>query len=235
MSGPKTNEDLKKFKLKFEVQNKFQTLKSEYKSVVELIKLQIGSLEEIRQQLSLSRRQICKLLLVDPSAWTRWTRVDDDAPPHIYQALSWYMQLKQQFPEIHAPLHLENKFDLLRKDADLKLQKMQLQMQALQAQKTTFNDPYLKFSTLLNENFNKLSAALLAQPVNPQAIDLSGLKDLLKALQPKAKGKVGKKSQVKPKRLKSRFKKKLKTKVNRKTKGKTKAKTKTIKKSRHKR
>ena len=43
---------------------------------------------EIRQS-KLSRRQLCKNLMVDPSAWSRWTANGvDSAPPRVYQALA---------------------------------------------------------------------------------------------------------------------------------------------------
>ena len=47
----------------------------------------IGTLEDVRFRLGLSRRKMCQLLLVDPSAWTRWNRKGADAPPHIYRCL----------------------------------------------------------------------------------------------------------------------------------------------------
>ena len=55
-----------------------------------------GTLEDMREKLGMSRRKICQLLLVDPSAWTRWTKSKEGAPPHVYQALRWYMELNQQ-------------------------------------------------------------------------------------------------------------------------------------------
>jgi hypothetical protein len=61
-------------------------------------KSRIGNLEEIRFKLGLSRRKMCQLLLVDPSAWTRWNKPGADAPPHIYRALEWYLMLTEKFP-----------------------------------------------------------------------------------------------------------------------------------------
>lgn len=62
-----------------------------YASQVKEIKQQIGSLESVRQRLGMSRRQICQLLLVNPSSWTRWTK--SDAPPHFYRALEWLISI----------------------------------------------------------------------------------------------------------------------------------------------
>ncbi len=69
-----------------------------YEAQTEVIRKQIGGLEKIRRDLGLSQRKICQLLLVDPSAWTRWTK--DDAPPHIYRALQWYMTIQEKIPGI---------------------------------------------------------------------------------------------------------------------------------------
>jgi hypothetical protein len=62
---------------------------------------QAGSLEAIRNKLGLRPSQICEILKVHPSAWTRWSKANK-APPHVYQMLEWYMELLQwrgqQFP-----------------------------------------------------------------------------------------------------------------------------------------
>ncbi|MCB0351353.1 MAG: hypothetical protein KDD38_09235 [Bdellovibrionales bacterium] len=47
-----------------------------------------GDLEAMRTRLGYSRRQICEELMVDPSAWTRWTQKEGSAPPHVYKTLS---------------------------------------------------------------------------------------------------------------------------------------------------
>ncbi|MEZ4872529.1 MAG: hypothetical protein R2827_09870 [Bdellovibrionales bacterium] len=66
---------------------------------VEVIKRNVET-EAIRRELGLSRRKISQLLMVDPSAWTRWSR-DDNAPPHIYRSLQWYLSLIDKHPEWH--------------------------------------------------------------------------------------------------------------------------------------
>lgn len=70
-----------------------------YEAEVSYLKRQNGDLEQIRQKLGLSRRKIAQLLLVDPSAWTRWTSSGGDAPPHVYQALDWYLAILEKDPE----------------------------------------------------------------------------------------------------------------------------------------
>lgn len=57
---------------------------------------QYGNLENIRQKLGFSRRKMCQLLLVDPSAWTRWMKDETKVPPHIYRALEWYLALNEK-------------------------------------------------------------------------------------------------------------------------------------------
>lgn len=71
-------------------------LKYEAESRVGLQKL--GGLEGFRTQMGLSQRQICQLLLVDPSAWTRWSRDESKVPPHVVRALEWYMALERKEP-----------------------------------------------------------------------------------------------------------------------------------------
>ncbi|KYG61232.1 hypothetical protein AZI85_09840 [Bdellovibrio bacteriovorus] len=74
------------------------SLRIHYEAQVSVIQKQIGSLEEIRGILGLSQRKMAQLLLVDPSSWTRWTKQSDEAPPHIWRALQWYMALREKIP-----------------------------------------------------------------------------------------------------------------------------------------
>ncbi len=79
----------------------------EYEAQTQVIKQKHGDLEQIRHRLGLSRRKIAQLLMVDPSSWTRWTRKDEDAPPHIYRALEWYLLLQNKYPGMDSPFWLE--------------------------------------------------------------------------------------------------------------------------------
>jgi hypothetical protein len=38
---------------------------------------------------------MAELLLVDPSAWSRWVRDESKVPPHVYRSLNWYLQLRE--------------------------------------------------------------------------------------------------------------------------------------------
>lgn len=82
-------------------ERKFESpLRLKYRAEVGVIQRQIGGLEEIRQKLGLSQRKMAQLLLVDPSAWSRWVK-EDSAPPHVFRALEWYMLLTKEAPS-HA-------------------------------------------------------------------------------------------------------------------------------------
>lgn len=82
------------------------SLRMKYEAEVSSIKKESGNLEEIRRNLGLSKRKMAQLLLVDPSAWTRWTSKKGEAPPHIYRALQWYLLLQEKHPEYKSSLWL---------------------------------------------------------------------------------------------------------------------------------
>ena len=75
--------------------------KLKYSAEVNVIKSKLGNLEEIRNQLGLSRRKMSQLLMVDPSAWTRWANGKTKPPAHIFRALQWYMALIEKNGEWH--------------------------------------------------------------------------------------------------------------------------------------
>lgn len=75
--------------------------KMKYSAEIKLIQEKWGDLESIRERLGLSQRKMSQLLMVDPSAWTRWTKHGDEAPPHIYRSLSWFLTLHEKHPEAH--------------------------------------------------------------------------------------------------------------------------------------
>lgn len=97
------------------------SLQMQYSTEAELIKSKIGDIEQVRQTLGLSRRKMCQLLLVDPSAWTRWTKAGK-APLHIYRSLQWYLALINKDSAWHPqnsfnriqPVALENEIVVLK-------------------------------------------------------------------------------------------------------------------------
>ncbi len=74
------------------------SLRLRYESEARVILRQIGGLEGVRKCLGLSQRKMAQLLLVDPSAWSRWVRDESKTPPHVIRALQWYLQLEQKDP-----------------------------------------------------------------------------------------------------------------------------------------
>lgn len=74
-------------------------LRIKYEAEKSVLRQKLGSLEEIRQKLGLTQRKMTQLLLVDPSAWTRWMRDESRVPPHVYRSLQWYLELVDKKPE----------------------------------------------------------------------------------------------------------------------------------------
>lgn len=91
-------------------------LRLKYEAEVSLIKKEVGDLEDIRRALGLSQRKICQLLLVDPSAWTRWTRDDSKVPPHVYRALSWFLEAQKNRSVIPYQFKIPGPADSDKKD-----------------------------------------------------------------------------------------------------------------------
>jgi transcriptional regulator with XRE-family HTH domain len=82
------------------------SLRLKYEAEAQVLRARLGDLESIREKLGLSQRKICQLLLVDPSAWTRWTRSGEVAPPHVYRMLQWYLALNDKYPALDAAFWL---------------------------------------------------------------------------------------------------------------------------------
>lgn len=107
------------------------SLRDQYVLEVQRIKNEIGDLEQIRLSLGLSARRLCKLLLVDPSAWTRW--IKSEAPPHVYQALKWLLELKKTDPEAILPSDLTSRVDYLQHNTQSKIKQLEDQISILLA------------------------------------------------------------------------------------------------------
>ncbi|KHD88907.1 MAG: hypothetical protein OM95_06640 [Bdellovibrio sp. ArHS] len=113
------------------------SLRIHYEAQVSVIQKQIGNLEEIRGVLGLSQRKMAQLLLVDPSSWTRWTKQDDEAPPHIWRALQWYMALREKIPGLTPQYFISTNPQVLHqkalKEVDLERQQRMEDMAHLSA------------------------------------------------------------------------------------------------------
>jgi len=84
----------------------------------ELIKSQIGEVEDVRKSLGLSQRKMCQLLLIDPSTWSRWVTGKTEPPPYVYRMLQWGLAVMEKYPETH-PLSNYEKFEQLKKSVQL--------------------------------------------------------------------------------------------------------------------
>lgn len=83
------------------------SLRQRYEAEARVIERRIGGLEKARETLGLSQRKMAQLLLVDPSAWTRWTQQGQGAPPHVWRALAWYLALQDKYPALDAAFWLQ--------------------------------------------------------------------------------------------------------------------------------
>lgn len=103
------------------------SLRMHYEAQVSVIQRQIGSLEEVRLKLGLSQRKMAQLLLVDPSSWTRWNRPEDEAPPHIWRALQWYLTLQEKIPGLTPQYFINTSPQVLHQKAlkELDLERQQ--------------------------------------------------------------------------------------------------------------
>ena len=151
-------------------------LRDQYLTEVERLKLEIGSLEDIRQRLGVSQRQLCKHLMVDPSAWTRWLKTD--APPVIYQALNWLLQLNKLNPEAMDTRQTRSKLDLLQIQTTGKIKQLEAHIQQLESALArsqtvvTYNDtidgPVEMLFTMQDEKFAAQMEAMRLELQKPK-------------------------------------------------------------------
>lgn len=114
-------------------------LRMKYEAQAHLIRKQIGDIPQILSQLQLSQRALAQLMLVDPSAVSRWIQKPASIPPSVMRSLQWYLALQEKIPGLTPSyfvgrqtqseiVRLETKASqensLLRKEIDL-LRKMQ--------------------------------------------------------------------------------------------------------------
>jgi hypothetical protein len=106
-------------------------LRMTYEAEVRVFRSKYGGIEDVRRALGFSRRKMCLLLLVDPSAWTRWMRDENRVPPHVYRSLEWYLALEKKLkiePELASLLLKE------RPNSEMALSELRL---ALESQAVT--------------------------------------------------------------------------------------------------
>ncbi|MEI7973805.1 MAG: hypothetical protein WCH11_05510 [Bdellovibrio sp.] len=73
-------------------------LRVKYEAQAYLIRKQIGDIPQILSYLQLSQRALAQLMLVDPSAVSRWIQKPASIPPSVMRALQWYMALQEKIP-----------------------------------------------------------------------------------------------------------------------------------------
>ncbi|MCB0351110.1 MAG: hypothetical protein KDD38_07990 [Bdellovibrionales bacterium] len=214
--------------------NQLNSHRAKYLLEAERIKNEIGDLEQIRLTLGLSQRRACQLLLVDPSAWTRWNKTG--APPHIYQALKWLIELKKIDPNAGAPRNIESRLDLVQASTFEKIKDMEGQLSSIERmvsassiltpQESSTSD----FSYAIENAVLKVEQRLQGK-IAVLTATIEKLQNSKRRVQAKSKAKLKSKRKIKVKD-KVMAKKKVKSKVKSMTMGK--AKTKKIVKSKAK-
>jgi hypothetical protein len=138
------------------------SLRMKYEAEVNVIKKTHGELEDIRRQLGLPKRKMAQLLMVDPSAWTRWTSSNNEAPPHIYRALQWYLILQDKHPELKSSLWLnsvaspilsQKEVENIKKSIRMDLQK---EIRGLSPNATANSNPRSTFPTISSDDKSRL-------------------------------------------------------------------------------
>lgn len=133
-----------------------------YEAQVEVIRKQLGDLEDIRQVLGLSQRKICQLLMVDPSAWTRWTKKGESAPPHIYRALQWYMILQEKLPGLTPQYFVGKDPEILHQNTLQKIQTEILKREELEIQIQNLAEKNQKLEKMVRQSQWGFAVATLA-------------------------------------------------------------------------
>lgn len=75
-------------------------LRLKYEAEVRAFKTRYLGIENVRKTLGISQRKMCQLLMVDPSAWSRWMKDESKIPPHIYRALEWMLLSQDKNPDL---------------------------------------------------------------------------------------------------------------------------------------
>lgn len=162
------------------------SLRMTYEAQGQVIRKQIGELEEVREKLGLSARKISQLLLVDPSAWTRWTKTRDEknqAPPHIWRALQWYMMLQEKIPGLTPQYFIGKDPVVVREETFRRIQDFENQFQSRQRSLEKNMDQQQRL--ILDENerlIKKVKALESAVKANRIGFILMGISAMILAI-----------------------------------------------------
>lgn len=147
------------------------SIRMHYEAQVAVIQKQLGNLEEIRGNLGLSQRKMAQLLLVDPSSWTRWTKQGDQAPPHIWRALQWYLALREKIPGLTPQYFISShpqvmhekalkELDVERQERKVNMDGLARQIAALSGEKESLHEQMKQLKKDLN--FHKKMSIFIA-------------------------------------------------------------------------
>lgn len=143
----------------------------------------MDQLENIRIKLGLSRRQICKLLKVDPSAWTRWMKTPAGAPAHVHQSLEWYMKLVEQNPEQNAPQLLAQKFESSNKESEIQISRLKREVEILRRDNLEKRDVFEQLGEKIQNSFENILLKFRDQMVPLKMMEVDSLQYENKKLQ----------------------------------------------------
>ncbi len=133
-----------------------------YESEVEVIKGQIGDIEDIRFRLGLSARKMAQLLMVDPSAWSRWSKKITSPPPHIYRALHWYLLLQEKNPGFTPQMFLSHRWHSSQEVQKEEVQDLRKQIDLLKNKIAQINQPQTVSMTTSHNRFKIKSILLIS-------------------------------------------------------------------------
>ncbi len=122
--------DLKDMEIEDSSKKSDLKLRDRYLLERDRIKNQLGELPQILEALGVNQRRACQLLLVDPSAWTRWNKTE--APPHIYQALKWLVMLKKTNPNMFGSTDIETRIDSVQSSTQNKFKELERNIASLE-------------------------------------------------------------------------------------------------------
>lgn len=137
-----------------------RSLNQQYYSEKENIIKEFGTLEDMRLKLGLTKSQAAKLLLVKPATWSRWEKNNEKAPPHIFQAMKWYMLLAEAKPEIRTQAAPEFLYENQLKMIGSELRKIKSDTGFKAELMNVFED---KISSVLNQGLSQIQVQI--QPV----------------------------------------------------------------------
>ena len=128
-------EKIEKIRVEEPIEGRAKTsLKMRYEAQAAVIERQLGGLEGVRSKLGLSQRKMAQLLMVDPSAWTRWNRPDQRAPGIVWRALQWYMIMHEKIPGLTPNYFLGTSPEVLKGEISKKISEFESKIQGFRAE-----------------------------------------------------------------------------------------------------